>query len=65
MADYVQCPFCDRLFREPQTRKATGETPLEEHVIAAHRKVRVRKGSNYRWMDKGEARKRVVRENGG
>ncbi len=62
MADYVQCPFCDKLFKEPQARKTSGETPLEEHVMSAHHKVRVRKGSNYRWMDEAEARKKVAGE---
>ncbi len=58
MEDYVQNPFCDRLFREPQARKPSGETPLEEHVITVHHKVRVRKGSNYKWMDESEVKKR-------
>lgn len=60
MADYVQCPFCDRVFPEPQARKASGETPLEEHTVRFHHKVRVRKGSNYRWMDESEVKKRLV-----
>ena len=50
------------LFKEPQARKPSGYTQLEEHVMAMHRKVRVRKGSNYRWMDEGEARKMAARE---
>jgi len=50
--------FCDTLFREQQARKATGETPLEEHVIANHHKDRIGKGSNYRWLDESEARER-------
>ena len=64
MADYVQCPFCEALFREPQARKPSGYTQLEEHVMAMHRKVRVRKGSNYRWMDEAEVKKMVVRGSG-
>ena len=56
----MQCLFCDRLFREPQAKRASGETPLEERVMSAHHKVRVRKGSNYRWMDESEVKKRLT-----
>jgi len=59
---YAQCPFCDALFKEPQARKASGSTQLEEHVMTMHRKVRVRKGSNYRWMDEAEVKKTAARE---
>ena len=44
-ADYVQRPFRDKLFREPQARRASGEIPPEEHAISAHHKVRMRKGA--------------------
>ena len=64
MAEYVQCPFCDALFKEPQARKPSGYTQLEEHVMAMHHKVRVRKGSNYRWIDEAEAKKMLAREGG-
>ncbi len=60
MADYVQCPFCDMLFREPQARKPSGYTQLEEHVTGVHHKVRVRKGGNYKWMDEGEVKKKLA-----
>ncbi len=59
-ADYVQCPFCDRLFRGPHAKRASGERPLEERVMSAHHKVRVRKRSNYRWMDESEVKKRLM-----
>ncbi len=54
--------FCDALFREQQARKTSGDTQPEEHVVAMHRKVRIRNGSNYRWIDEAEAKKMVVRE---
>ena len=54
--------LCDALFREPQARKPSGYVRLEEHVVAMHRKVRIRNGSNYRWIDEAEAKKMVVRE---
>lgn len=62
MAEYAQCPSCSALFKEPQARKPSGHTQLEEHVMAMHRKVRVRKGSNYRWMDEEDAKRMAVRE---
>lgn len=63
MAEYAQCQFYDALFREPQARTPSGYTQqVEEHVMPTHHKVRVRKGSNYRWMDEGEAKKMTTRE---
>jgi hypothetical protein len=41
---------------ELQARKASGKTSLVEHVIAVHHKVRVTKGSDYRWAYEGESR---------
>jgi hypothetical protein len=56
MMNYVECPFCDRIFED---RLVTGEPPLRRHIEQDHHKVRVRKGSNYRWVDATEVKRRL------
>ncbi len=57
--NYVECPFCPLLFPEPQMTGPDGTTPLVRHVAQDHHKVRVRKGSNYRWVDEREIKRRL------
>jgi hypothetical protein len=59
VVDYQECPFCDRIFEVPQIIKWTQKTPLEEHIEADHHKLKVRKGSNYKWMDKVQVERRL------
>jgi hypothetical protein len=61
MSDYVECPFCDRIFEADTYPALVHEHPLEDHIRIAHDKVRVRKGSNYRWVDKTEVESRLER----
>lgn len=63
---YEQCPFCDRIFVEGiiLRNRVTGETSgndLEEHISTEHNKVKVRKGTNYKWMDLEEV-KRLIKK---
>ncbi|HEV2450219.1 MAG TPA: hypothetical protein VGU43_07440 [Thermoplasmata archaeon] len=51
MPDYEQCPFCESVF---QIDGKPRNVPLEDHIRADHRKVKLRKGSNYRWVDAAE-----------
>ncbi len=53
--NYVECPFCDRIFED----HFNGEPPLRRHIEEDHHKVRVRKGSNYRWVDVKEVKRRL------
>ena len=65
MTEYEQCPFCDRLFEVPTVYVATDPYQgheLYKHIEKEHRKVRVRKGSNYKWMDVAEVKKRLWRK---
>jgi hypothetical protein len=58
--EYQECPFCDRIFEERGLISPVGTpTPLEAHIVRVHKKVRVRKGSNYKWLDQAEVKKRL------
>jgi len=57
--DYLQCPVCDRVFKvgDPLVRMSGSERTmmeLEAHIRTDHHMVKVRKGSNYRWVDAAE-----------
>jgi hypothetical protein len=66
MPDYEQCQFCERIF---QVSSATHESPtllelapvrispLDRHIREDHHKVRLRKGSNYKWVDAAEVKR--------
>ena len=61
--DYRQCPFCDQIFEEPlAVRKYMGmkiPTPLEVHIRGVHKKVRVWKGRNSKWLDINDVNKHL------
>lgn len=62
--DYEQCPVCDRVFEVEDLRlRAKGQeldvTELEHHIRTDHRMVKLRKGSNYKWVDAAEMAKLV------
>ena len=60
--EFEQCPFCDTLFAiEPGVRIGS-DRPIEHHIKVVHHKVRVRKGSNYKWIDRSEALKHLASE---
>jgi hypothetical protein len=52
--NYDKCPFCERTFeRKPQI--STGKlTEMDRHVIWTHKKVKVRKGKEIKWMNEME-----------
>ena len=59
MVNYVECPFCDRIFEDPDLWPPRKEKPLVRHLEQDHHKVRVRKGSNYKWIDAKEVKRRL------
>ncbi len=61
MTDYVECPFCDRIFETESYHGLVHGNPLEAHIRTDHAMVKVRKGSNYRWISAHEARRRVAK----
>ncbi len=58
-ADYIECPFCPLIFEDPFAWPTFKPKPLDAHIMSDHHKVRVRKGSNYRWVDRDEVARRV------
>jgi hypothetical protein len=60
MTDYEECPFCDRIFETDVYTGMVHDHPLEDHIRTAHDKLKVRKGSNYRWVDKAEIASRLA-----
>jgi len=57
--DYEQCPFCDRVFKAQKEfvftpSKGLTLSALEVHIRSDHQKVKLRKGSNYRWVDESD-----------
>lgn len=64
---FEQCPFCDRVFRThvgPVAYTALRGPPLsdlEQHLVTDHHKVKLRKGSNYKWVDESEVARGVYR----
>lgn len=64
--DYEQCPICDRVYEVEEVRfRAKGReldpTDLEAHIRNDHHMVKLRKGSNYKWVDAAEMA-RLARE---
>ncbi len=62
MPDYVECPFCVLIFEDPGenwVHQMGEKKPLDRHIEQDHHKVRVRKGSNYRWVDAKEVKRRL------
>lgn len=62
--DYEQCPICDRVFEvEDVSLRTKGHeldmTELEYHIRTVHRMVKLRRGSNYKWVDAAEMAKLV------
>jgi hypothetical protein len=54
--DYVQCQVCDRVFKvgDPLVSLSGSDRAmmeLEAHIRSDHHMVKVRKGSNYKWVD--------------
>jgi hypothetical protein len=60
VTDYVECPFCERVFPAEVYHSMMHTHPLEDHIRDDHHKVKLRKGSNYRWVDKKEIEARLV-----
>lgn len=66
--DYEQCPVCDRVFIVEDLRfrpkgREFDPTELESHIRNDHHMVKLRKGSNYKWVDAAEMA-RLVKEGG-
>jgi hypothetical protein len=59
MGDYEQCPFCERIFAAPTRIYDSGD--LDRHIRTDHHKVKLRKGTNYKWVDAAEMEKLVRR----
>lgn len=59
MSDYMECPFCDRIFSSDAYPALVHTHPLEDHIRSEHRMVKVRKGSNYRWLSQQEIETRL------
>ena len=65
MPDYEQCQFCERIFEVPVGAEGSlieldsprRATPLDQHIRTEHHKVRLRKGSNYKWVDAAEMKR--------
>ena len=51
---YEQCPYCDKIFDVSGLILAWEDTQLEKHIKDVHKKVKVRRGTNYKWMDMSE-----------
>jgi hypothetical protein len=60
MTDYVECPFCDRIYPADSYRGLVHAHPLDAHIREDHGKVKLRKGSNYRWVDRAEVLARLA-----
>jgi hypothetical protein len=60
MTDYMECPFCDRIYEAEAYVALVHQHPLEAHIRSDHHMVRVRKGSNYRWVPEQEVRARLA-----
>jgi hypothetical protein len=60
MADYVECPFCDYIFEEDSYHGLVHQQPLDDHIRVTHAMVKVRKGSNYRWLPRDQVRSRIT-----
>lgn len=59
--EYRQCPFCDKLFEEPTGLVRIGSTsPIDEHIQSVHKKVKVWKGRNAKWIDADEVKGRMT-----
>ncbi len=59
MPEYQECPFCDRIFEVPLMAKVGEKTSIDRHIEKEHHKVKVRRGSNYRWLDAAEVERRL------
>jgi hypothetical protein len=60
MTDYVECPFCDRIYPADSYPGLVHTNPLDAHIRTDHGKVKLRKGSNYRWVDRAEVLARLA-----
>jgi hypothetical protein len=59
--EYRQCPYCDKLFEQPTGLRFVrigAMSPFDEHIESVHKKVKVWKGRNAKWIDKAEAERR-------
>lgn len=59
MTDYTECPFCDRIFAVDEFPGLVHSHPLDDHIRSVHHMVKVRKGSNYRWLPEEEVKARL------
>jgi hypothetical protein len=62
VTDYEECPICDRLFETDSYVGMVHTRPVEEHIRSVHRMVKVRRGSNYRWIPEAEVKQRLAAE---
>ena len=47
-----KCPFCEELFvRDERYEKFGLVPPIEAHIMSDHRKVRVSRGNDVKWVD--------------
>ncbi len=59
--EYDQCPFCDALLVHEIYRWADRDTKLEKHIKEVHKKVKVRRGNNYKWMDAADVQRLIIK----
>ncbi len=62
MVDYAECPFCGRIFPAETFHGMMHLHPLDDHIRSEHDKVKLRKGTNYRWVDRVEIERRIAAE---
>jgi hypothetical protein len=60
MSEYEECPICDRLFEADAYNGLVHTRPVEAHIRTVHHMVKVRRGSNYRWIPETEVKERLA-----
>jgi len=60
--EYRQCPYCDKLFEIPTWTIVGATSVFDEHIQSVHKKVKVWKGRNAKWIDKAEVERKADAE---
>ena len=60
--EYVECPFCDKLFPARAWASVGSRFPMEKHINEVHKKFKVWKGRNAKWVDMKEINRRLEKE---
>jgi hypothetical protein len=63
IGEYEECQFCGALY-EVANFDGNSVSMLNDHIKTTHNKVRVRKGSNYRWIDREEVLRKLGQQSG-